>query len=143
MIKCIAIDDEPHALRQMLEYIEKTPFLLLLEKFEIPLEAFSYLQENTVDLIFIDINMPDLNGLDFVKSIMNPPKIVFTTAYSEYAIDGFKVDAVDYLLKPIGYNDFLIAANKVKVRLAHKNENEAIQSNEEFLFIKSEYRYYV
>ena len=140
MIKCIVIDDEPHALRQMVEYVLKTPFLELLEKYENPLLAFSYLQDNKVDLILIDINMPDLNGLEFVKSLQNAPKIIFTTAHSEYAIDGFKVDAVDYLLKPIGYSDFLKAAIKVRERLNIKTEDENVQSNDEFLFIKSEYK---
>ncbi|MDD3322000.1 MAG: LytTR family DNA-binding domain-containing protein [Paludibacter sp.] len=141
MIRCITIDDEPHALRQMVDYVNKTPFLELAEKFENPLLALSYLQENPVDLIFIDINMPDLNGMDFVKSLQNPPKVIFTTAYSEYAVEGFKVNAVDYLLKPISYNDFLKAATKVQERLNVSNETvEDIQSNDDFLFIKSEYK---
>lgn len=141
MIRCVAIDDEPHALRQMVEYIKKTPFLELVEQFENPLLAFSYLQENIVDLIFIDINMPDLNGMDFVKSLNNPPKIIFTTAYSEYAVEGFKVNAIDYLLKPFGYTDFLKAATKVQERLNVTVEKEEdIQSNDDFLFIKSEYK---
>jgi two-component system LytT family response regulator len=141
MITCIAIDDEPHALRQMVDYINKTPFLELSEKFENPLLALTYLQENTVDLMFVDINMPDLNGMDFVKSLNNPPKIIFTTAYSEFAIEGFKVNAVDYLLKPIGYNDFLKAALKVKERLiVNVDKDDDIKSNDNFLFIKSEYK---
>jgi len=125
----------------MVDYVNKTPFLELAEKFENPLLALSYLQENPVDLIFIDINMPDLNGMDFVKSLQNPPKVIFTTAYSEYAVEGFKVNAVDYLLKPISYNDFLKAATKVQERLNVSNETvEDIQSNDDFLFIKSEYK---
>ena len=116
MIKCIAIDDEPLALKQIAGYIQKTPFLELAGQFESALQAIPFLQENEIDLMFVDINMPDLSGMDFVKSLNNPPKVIFTTAYSEYAIEGFKVDAIDYLLKPIGYTDFLKAAEKAKER---------------------------
>lgn len=141
MIRCIAIDDEPLALKQIASYIQKTPFLLLISSFESPIEAFSFLQENTIDLIFIDINMPDLNGLEFVKSLNNPPKIIFTTAYSEYALEGFKVDALDYLLKPIDYGSFLKASNKAKEWFNLKQQaSEEIKSNENYLFIKSEYK---
>ena len=114
MISCITIDDEPLALKQIASYIEKTPFLELKDSFESPIDALTYLQNNEVDLMFVDINMPDLNGMDFVKSLKNPPKIIFTTAYSEYALEGFKVDAIDYLLKPIDYASFLKASNKAK-----------------------------
>lgn len=141
MIQCIAIDDEPLALRQIENYIEKTPFLELKETFESALDAISYIHENKIDLMFVDINMPDLNGMDFVKSLSNLPKVIFTTAYAEYALEGFKVDAIDYLLKPIGYADFLKAAEKAKERVVSKaNEYTRIHSNEKFLFIKSEYK---
>ena len=106
MITCIAIEDEPLALRQMVAYIEKTPFLQLVGAFDNPIEAMQKIDHDSIDLIFTDINMPDLNGMDFVKSLSNPPKVIFTTAYEEYAVEGFKVDALDYLLKPIGYADF-------------------------------------
>lgn len=141
MIKCIAIDDEPLALKQIATYIDRTPFLELSNKFVNALKALNWLNENTVDLMFVDINMPDLTGMELVKSLVNPPKIIFTTAYSEYAIDGFKVDAVDYLLKPISYPDFLKAAQKAKERFFATPEiEEKIGSNERFLFIKSEYK---
>jgi len=141
MIKCIAIDDEPLALKQIAGYIRKTPFLELKEQFDSAMQAITFLQENDVDLMFVDINMPDLNGMDFVKSLENPPKVIFTTAYSEYAIDGFRVDAVDYLLKPIGYSDFLKAANKAKSWFdLHSEQSEQIKSRDNFLFIKSEYK---
>ncbi len=117
MISCIAIDDEPLALKQIAAYVNKTPYLGLLEVFENPLQAMTFLQENEVELMFVDINMPDLNGMDFVKSLNNPPKVIFTTAHSEYALEGFRVDAIDYLLKPIGYPDFLKAAEKAKERI--------------------------
>ncbi len=141
MIRCIAIDDEPLALKQIASYIAKTPFLALEGQFESALQAISFLQENEVDLMFVDINMPDLTGMDFVKSLNNPPKVIFTTAYSEYALEGFRVDAVDYLLKPIGYADFLKASEKAKERIKPKeSENTEVQSNDKFLFIKSEYK---
>lgn len=141
MIKCIAIDDEPLALKQIVSYVEKTPFLLLAESFESALEALSWLSENEIDLMFVDINMPDLSGMEFVKSLNQPPKVIFTTAYSEYALEGFQVDAVDYLLKPISYSDFLKAAQKAKDRFfSGKVPNEQLDSNEDFLFIKTEYK---
>lgn len=141
MIKCIAIDDEPLALKQIAGYIEKTPFLELAGKFESALQTISWLNENEADLMFVDINMPDLSGMDFVKSLNNPPKVIFTTAYSEYAIEGFKVDAVDYLLKPISYTDFLKAAQKAKDRFSPQiAKAEKIDSDEKFLFIKSDYK---
>jgi two-component system LytT family response regulator len=141
MIRCIALDDEPLALRQITNYIEKTPFLELKDCFESPMTAITYLQSNEVDLMFVDINMPDINGLDFVKSLENPPKIIFTTAYSEYAVEGFRVDALDYLLKPIDYSTFLKASNKAKSWFnLHEKQPEQIQSNDDFLFIKSEYK---
>jgi two-component system LytT family response regulator len=141
MITCIAIDDEPLALRQITNYIEKTPFLTLKESFENPLDALTYLQSHEIELLFVDINMPDLNGLDFVKSLENPPKIIFTTAYSEYAVEGFRVDALDYLLKPIDYATFLKASNKAKSWFdLHEKQPVQLQANEDFLFIKSEYK---
>lgn len=141
MIQCIAIDDEPLALKQIASYIDKTPFLEAIGQFESPLQALTFLQDNEVDLMFVDINMPDLNGMDFVKSLNNPPKVIFTTAYSEYALEGFQVDAVDYLLKPIGYGAFLKSAEKANHRIQPKETVQTeVKSNEEFLFIKSEYK---
>ena len=141
MIKCIAIDDEPLALKQISNYIEKTPFLELVDSFDNALPALSFIQDNDIDLMFVDINMPDLSGIDFVKSLVNPPKVIFTTAYSEYALEGFRVDAIDYLLKPIGYPDFLGAVEKAKERIKPKVvESIQVESNDEFLFIKSEYK---
>lgn len=140
MITCIAIDDEPLALKQISTYIGKTPFLELKKEFESGLQAMSWLQNNTIDLMFVDINMPDLSGLDFVKSLQNPPKIIFTTAYDQYALEGFKVNAIDYLLKPIDYTAFLKSANKAKVWFNTTQKNSNITSNNDSLFIKSEYK---
>ena len=117
MIRCITIDDEPLALKQMVSYINQTPFLELVGQFDNALQTLLFLQENKVDLMFLDINMPEISGMDFLKSLQDPPRVVFTTAYSEYAVEGFKVDAIDYLLKPIGYSDFLKAAQKANAAI--------------------------
>ena len=141
MIRCIAIDDEPLALRQIAGYIKKTPFLELVGQFESALKAIDILENSAVDLMFVDINMPDLSGMDFVKTLENPPRIIFVTAYSEYALEGFRVDAIDYLLKPISYVDFLKSANKVKSWFdINQKKSDEVRSNKDFLFIKSDYK---
>lgn len=141
MIKCIAIDDEPLALRQIVNYIEKTPSLELVNSFSSAIKAISYLQNSEVDLMFIDINMPDLSGIDFVKTLSNPPKFIFTTAYHEYAVEGFKVDAADYLVKPISYPDFLQSAMKIEERYFSEDiSTKTVEIEDQFLFVKSEYR---
>lgn len=116
MIKCVAIDDEPLALKQLAYYIEKVPFFELVACCQSAMDAMRKLEKLDVDVLFLDINMPDLNGLDFVHSLTNPPMIVFTTAYQEHAIEGYRVNAIDYLLKPFGMNDILRAAEKVQQR---------------------------
>ncbi|MBR1506323.1 MAG: response regulator transcription factor [Prevotella sp.] len=148
MIRCLAIDDEPLALQQLAAYIGKVPFLQLAAQCQSALEARQFLEQDTVDAIFCDINMPDLSGMDFVKSLTVPPLVVFTTAYSEYAVEGFKVNAVDYLLKPFGMQDFLRAANRLKDRLspspaAERHDAVATAQDEEAddtIFLKTEYR---
>lgn len=137
MINCVTIDDEPLALRQMESYIEKTPFLSLGGAFNNALDALAFLQNNVVDLLFVDINMPDLNGMELVKSLLVKPAIIFTTAYSEYAVEGFKVDAVDYLVKPIAYADFLKASERARQRLQQSAPTEL---NDDHIFVKSEYK---
>jgi DNA-binding LytR/AlgR family response regulator len=144
MIRCLAIDDEPLALQQLVTYINKVPFLELAVQCQSALEARQFLEHDTVDAIFCDINMPDLNGMDFVKSLATPPLIVFTTAYSEYAVEGFKVNAVDYLLKPFGLQDFQKAANRLRERMRNEKlemRNDDYQtSKDETLFLKTDYR---
>jgi DNA-binding LytR/AlgR family response regulator len=141
MITCIAIDDEPLALQQITGYISQTPFLKLVKSFTSAIKALDYLRGNQVDLMFVDINMPDLSGIDFVKSLPHSAKIIFTTAYREYAYEGFKADAADYLVKPIGYAEFIMAVNKTKDRYFHgKVEDASVHTKEQFLFIKSEYK---
>ena len=112
MIKCITIDDEPLALRQIKSYIKRIPFLSLAAEFHSALDARRYLETETAELIFVDINMPDLSGIDFVRELGQRTMVIFTTAYSEYAIEGFKLDAIDYLLKPFSFEEFERAVNK-------------------------------
>jgi DNA-binding LytR/AlgR family response regulator len=141
MIRCIAIDDEPLALRQIADYIKKTPFLELSGQCESALQAINLLENIPVDLMFVDIQMPDLNGMDFVKTLDNPPKVVFITAYSEYALEGFRVNAIDYLLKPIGYRDFLKSANKARSFFEKSPAPSGKEkSDRNYLFVKSDYK---
>ena len=142
MIKCIAIDDEPLALEQLTGYIKRTPDMLLLKACHSAVEAREIAESGEADAMFVDINMPDLNGLDFVRSLTTPPMVVFTTAYSEYAIDGFRVNAVDYLLKPFSYADFLTAVEKLCHRLATQHAATAISAvdTDDSLFLKTDYK---
>ena len=128
MIRCITIDDEPLALIQLTGYIEKVPFLKLVKACNSALEALDLLAKDPVDLIFADINMPDLNGVDFVKSLVNKPIIIFTTAYTEYAIEGFRVNALDYLLKPIDPEELTHAVDKAVQVVLRKQENKRMQN---------------
>lgn len=111
-MRCIAIDDEPLALRQISGYIGKIPFLELAATFRSAVAAQEWLQENETDLIFVDINMPDMTGLEFVQALESKAMVIFTTAYAEFAIDGFKLSATDYLLKPFGLKDITRASEK-------------------------------
>ncbi len=145
MIRCLAIDDEPLALRQLESYIAKTDFLEWVASCPSALEARKVLAREPVDAIFTDINMPDLGGMDFVKALADPPLVVFTTAYPQYAVEGFKVSAVDYLMKPFGLDEFLAAAKKVKRQYdllhAAAPETAAVPAPEEdTLFFKMEHR---
>jgi DNA-binding LytR/AlgR family response regulator len=143
MIRVLAIDDEPLALQQLATYIKKIPFLELVTECQSAIEAKEILNNENIDAIFCDINMPDLNGMDFVKSLSTPPLIVFTTAYSEYAVEGFKVDAVDYLLKPFGLDDFKRAANRLQERLEVRQQEPAttiVSSEDDSIFVKTDYR---
>ena len=141
LINCLAIDDEPLALKQIGVYIEKTPFLVSKALCQNAFEAMEILSNNQVDLIFVDINMPDLNGLDFVRSLTRKPQIIFTTAHSEYAMEGFQVDALDYILKPISYNVFLKSANKAKTWFElFQKQGDTIQALADYIFVKSEYK---
>ncbi|GJG36818.1 LytR/AlgR family response regulator transcription factor [Prevotella lacticifex] len=142
MIRVLAIDDEPLALRQLATYIKKVEFLELAGECQSAPEAKEIMDREPIDALFIDINMPDVNGMDFVKSLDVPPLVVFTTAYSDYAVDGYKVNAVDYLLKPFSMADFRRAAAKVKEQydLRH-NEPIVLQvDSDDSIFFKTEHR---
>lgn len=141
MINCIAIDDEPLALRQMKGYIERTPFLHLVSTFENAKEALEFLKNNIVDLLFVDIQMPGLTGLEFIKSLELCPEVIFITAYKDYALEGFRVNALDYLLKPLDYSTFFASANKAKNYFELiRAKPEKQQDDNNYLFIKSEYK---
>jgi DNA-binding LytR/AlgR family response regulator len=139
----VIIDDEPAAIEVLQFHLNKIPSMELKASFRDPLEALDYLQKHKVDLIFLDINMPELSGISFPKFLQNPPLIIFTTAYSEYALESYELKAVDYLLKPINFDRLLQAVIKVK-HLLNKN-NEAITTSsrtphdslEQTIFIKS------
>jgi two-component system, LytTR family, response regulator LytT len=141
MITVIAIDDEPLALKLVSGYIEKTPGLKLAGKFDNPLDASEYLTNNEIDLIFVDIQMPDLSGIEFTRLLGEGPKVIFTTAFQKYALEGYKLEVVDYLLKPFSYEEFLAAVQKAQklIRL-EQNALQKVEANDEFLFLKSDYK---
>lgn len=149
IITCIVVDDEPLAVQLMETYVRKTPYLELKNSFSSASTAFAYLQENPVDLVYCDIQMPNLNGMELSKMLPERTRIVFTTAFSNYAIEGFKVNALDYLLKPISYNDFLASAQRALdfFEMSEKASetpqappNKAQAEEIRSIFIKSEYK---
>ena len=138
-LNCIIIDDEPLAAELLASYARKTLFLNLIGVFNSAVEGIKVIRENRVDLIFLDIQMPELSGLEFAKILPKETKIIFTTAFSQYAVDGYKANAVDYLMKPISYDDFLAGANRALewFRSVRQSENG---SDDRFIFVKSEYK---
>jgi DNA-binding LytR/AlgR family response regulator len=141
MITVIAIDDEPLALQLVSGYIEKTPGLKLAGSFDNPLDASQFLNNEAVDLIFVDIQMPDLSGLEFTRSLVRGSKVIFTTAFDKYALEGFRLDVVDYLLKPFSYEEFLTAVNKArKLITLEQKAGVNVVANSQFLFLKSDYK---
>ena len=139
MLKAIAIDDEPIALEVIKNLSAKISFVELLACFTDAFKAISFLQKEKIDLIFLDIKMPDISGIDFIKSIANPPMVIFTTAYSEHAVQSFELNAIDYLLKPFSLPRFLKACNKANEQFQFKKNINNKQGNEEYIFIKSGY----
>ncbi|AQG78984.1 LytR/AlgR family response regulator transcription factor [Spirosoma montaniterrae] len=150
-LRCIAIDDEPFALDMLADDIRKVPFLDLIDQFSSPLEAYDRLQQNNVDLLFLDIQMPTLTGIQFLRTLTQPPMVILTTAYEQYALEGYDLDVVDYLLKPIPFERFMKAVTKA--RELFRLRQPALQTNEStppvadtpepqrtFFFIFSEYR---
>lgn len=141
MIRCIAIDDEPLALDLLEDNISKVPYLQLIAKCENALEAMKVLQEQTVDLIFLDIQMPGLTGLQFIKSMTQKPMIILVTAYEKYALEGFNLDVIDYLVKPVSLDRFIKSANKAweLVQLRNKKIETADVIEPEFFFVNVDY----
>lgn len=147
MIKCIAIDDEPLALKKLVTYIKKIPYLELVAQCRSAIEAQQVVESQEIEAIFLDINMPDLNGLDFAKSLQDHskgPVMVFTTAYNEYAVEGYKANAVGYLLKPYSFDEFEAAAQKVKeiieIRQQAIAEVTTQSDDDSVIYVKSDYK---
>ncbi|RED45229.1 LytTR family two component transcriptional regulator [Winogradskyella eximia] len=141
-ISCVIVDDEPMALNLVESYVEKTPFLDFKKKCSSAIEAMEYIKTNPVDLLFLDIQMPDLTGIEFSKMLPKETRVIFTTAFDQYALEGFKVEALDYLLKPFDYAEFLAAANKANTwfELVKGKKQSILSEEKEFLFVKSEYK---
>jgi|WetSurMetagenome_2_1015567.scaffolds.fasta_scaffold00011_68 two-component system, LytTR family, response regulator len=140
-MKCTVIDDEPHALELIKTYISRTPFLESGECFSNPFKAIQYLGENKTDLIFLDINMPELTGIQLLRSLPTPPLVIFTTAYPEFGAESYEYNAVDYLLKPVKYDRFLKAVNKASELLGSRHIAEPVKENKntenDYIYIKS------
>ncbi|MGX1929925.1 LytR/AlgR family response regulator transcription factor [Flagellimonas sp. 2504JD4-2] len=145
---CIIIDDEPLAIDVLVEYCKKMDFIELEGTFTNPLEAISTIKEKKLDLIFCDIDMPQISGIDFIKSLDNRPMFIFTTAYSQYAVEGFNLNAVDYLVKPIPYNRFIKAVSRAKEILTYKKKPTdknvfpsygETNESQNYIFVKAEY----
>lgn len=139
MIKAIIVDDEPLAQDVLETYIEKLPDIELICKCSNAFEANEALKEENIDLMFLDIQMPQLTGIEFLKSLSNPPVVIFTTAYPDYAVEGFELDAVDYLLKPISLERFMKSVNKAsEIITARKSEHNDAPEDKEFFFVKAD-----
>ena len=141
VIRCLIVDDEPPAREIIRRYIEQVSSLQLTGECGNAIQAFTFLQQQPVDLLFLDIRMPQLNGNDFLKTLKNPPKVIFTTAYSEYAVEGYELDAVDYLLKPVPFERFLKAVNKAYQMTAGKHESPAMTEetrNDSFVYFRAD-----
>lgn len=141
-VTCVIVDDEPMALNLVESYVLKTPFLVLKKKCASAIEAMEFIKSKPVDLLFLDIQMPDLTGIEFSKMLPKDTRVIFTTAFDQYALEGFKVEALDYLLKPFDYAEFLAAANKANTwfSLVKGKQQSMLSDEKEFLFVKSEYK---
>jgi DNA-binding LytR/AlgR family response regulator len=142
MLSCLLIDDEPLALNLLENYVKSTPFLKLVAKCNSAITAIEILEKEEVDLIFTDIQMPNLSGMEFSKMILNKKtKIIFTTAFEEFALESYKVNAIDYLVKPISYSEFFSAANKAKLQIQKLPVSTTKTNyNEDYIFVKSDYK---
>ena len=140
-LHCVIIDDEPLALDLLESYIQKTPFLILEGKYSSAVEALSKVDWNLIDIIFLDIQMPDLNGLEFSRMLPNRVRIIFTTSFQQYALNRFRANALDYLLKPFSYTDFMEAVKKALEWFQMKNSNpEKEPTDHDFIYVKSDYK---
>lgn len=137
-LRCIVLDDEPIGREIIENFVKEIDFLELVDSFEDPVKALMFLKNNNVDLIFSDIQMPKINGLDLVKSLENPPVIIFITAHRDFALDGFETGATDYLVKPVRFDRFLKAVNKAKDYISLKQNSTVHQVNSDRIFIKSD-----
>lgn len=142
-MRVLLVDDEPLALDVLETYVERIPSIELVKRCDNAIEAFDVLQKEEVDLIFLDIQMPQLSGIDFLKSLKNPPLVIFTTAYPNYAIEGYELNVMDYLLKPISFDRFMKAVNKAQTQVALQNNggtSEVVSDDEkaDFIFVKSD-----
>jgi DNA-binding LytR/AlgR family response regulator len=141
MINCIALDDEPMALDLLEDNIKKVPFLNLIKKCNNAAEALEYLKNGMIDLIFLDIEMPNISGINFLKNLKNKPIVIFITAYEKYAIEGFELDVLDYLLKPVSFDRFHKAANKALEYYNYLNFSEPERkTHSKFIFVKADYK---
>jgi len=141
-LTCLIIDDEPVARKGLEEYVMEIDFLQLVAQCENPLKAASYLKEQSIDLIFLDIHMPKVSGIDFLKTLRNPPLVIFTTAYSEYALEGYSLDVIDYLMKPITFDRFLKATQKAyEVHQMKRLAAEQKEVHSDYFFVKCDSKY--
>ena len=141
IIKCLVVDDEPPAREIIRRYIEQVPSLELAGECGNAIQAFSFLQQHPVDLLFLDVRMPQLNGNDFLKTLKNPPKVIFTTAYPDYALEGYELDILDYLMKPIPFDRFLKAVNKMFHQTVMQQESTSIpeeKKNDSFVYFRAD-----
>lgn len=134
-IKCIVIEDEPLAVKVLSDYISQVPFLELQGTFKNALLAIEYLRDNSTDLIFLDIHLPKLKGMAFLKTLSHPPAVIITTAYHQYAVEGFDLNVTDYLLKPFGFERFLLAVNKVKTAQSEIRKTNETEEKKDFIFL--------
>ena len=134
-IKCIIIEDEPLATKVLVDYISQVPFVELMETFKDALLAIEYLRDQTVELIFLDIHLPKLKGMAFLKTLVNAPSVIITTAYHQYAVEGYSLNVTDYLLKPFDFERFLVAINKVKLAQSARTELQEPKPGKDHLFV--------
>ena len=138
MINCLVVDDEQHAIDILTHYISQTPFLHLAASTTNPIEALQMVNEQNIELIFLDIQMPELSGIDFIKAIQGKAKVVLTTAYSEFALESYELDVVDYLLKPIRFARFLQAVQKVAKEAPEPGKEPLEEVEDDYIFVKTE-----